>query len=193
MSPGKGQKRGFWSCFSGPLALFFDFGLVFWSPDFGGRFFPLSDFGLVFESPVRTYFGCHLVLFSPLSADRFSRSRWRLWFTRLQWQMEPQGSNFQDHFKPYITVLEGRPGFQAQFNNICFYLGFPARHKHGRRYGLGGRVERAGRRGVGVRSPAGRKHTEDGSGLSQVVGLVYSLSPSLQKQRSVGSLTPQEL
>ena len=70
MSPGKGQKRGFWSCFSGPLALFSDFGLVFWSPDFGGRFFPLSDFGLVFGSPVRTYFGCHLVLlFGPLSAD----------------------------------------------------------------------------------------------------------------------------
>ena len=60
----------FWSCFSGPLALFSDFFLVFWSPDFGGLFFPLSDFGLVFESLVRTYFGCHLVLlFSPLSAD----------------------------------------------------------------------------------------------------------------------------
>ena len=39
VSPGKGQKMVFWSCFSVPWHRF-------------------PDFGLVFGSPVRTYFGC---------------------------------------------------------------------------------------------------------------------------------------
>ena len=43
---------------------------------------------------------------------------------------------------------------------------------------------------MGTRDPAGREYTDIGSGLSQVVGPVYSLSPSLQKQKSVRSLTP---
>ena len=68
--PAKARKGDSGLVFSGLLALFSDFGLVFWSTDFRGRIFPLSDFGLVFESPIRTYFECHLVLlFSPLSAD----------------------------------------------------------------------------------------------------------------------------
>ena len=88
----------------------------------------------------------------------------------------------------------GEPGFQTQFNNICFYLGFPARHNHGSQYGLGGRVERVGQQqGMGTRGQAVRKHTENGSGLSQVLGPVYSLSPSLQAEVRTFTDTPKAL
>ena len=75
---------------------------------FFGTLAPFSDFGLVFRSPARTYFGGRFfrsgLVFRSLVRHEFTRSRWRLWFT----QLEPQGSGFQDHFKPCITVLKGR-------------------------------------------------------------------------------------
>ena len=160
---------------------------------FFGPLAPFSDFGLVFRSPVRTNFGGHfsalVLLFGPLSAGRFTRSRWRLWFTRSQWQLEPQGSGFQDHFKPYITILEGPVSGLAQQR-----LGSPARHKHGRQYGLGGRVERVGQQlGMGIRSPAGRKYTGNGSGLSQVVGPVFPLSLFTEAEFRKFTNTPKAL
>ena len=51
----------------------------------------------------------------------------------------------------------------------------------------------AQQQGVGIRSPAGRKYTENGSGLSQVVGSVYSLSPSLEAEVRMFTDTPKAL
>ena len=75
---------------------------------FFGPLAPFSDLVLFFGPLLEhilgvAFFRSDLVIRSPVIHE-FARSRWRLWFT----QLEPQGSGFQDHFKPYITILEGR-------------------------------------------------------------------------------------
>ena len=55
-------------------------------------------------------------------------------------------------------------------------------------------MERVGQQqGMGTRGQAVRKHTENGSGLSQVLGPVYSLSPSLQAEVRTFTDTPKAL
>ena len=154
VSVGKVRKRGFWSDFLVPWHCFLILVLFFGPLILGVAFFRFLILVLFF-SPlilgVAFFRFLILVLFlGPLSEHILGVA----WFCYSVPCPQTQVYTITMAVMVYtITMADGAAkvrfsgplqtlyncsggwGFQAQFNNICFYLGFLARHKHGRQYG----------------------------------------------------------